>query len=529
MAVKTIGISLFILAVIAGAQGSNILGLFASLSPSHLVIQMSMARILAERGHNVTVVTALKPPLMHKNITHILLPLDKDYVQSFNSVVASLANTGNSNFFLTILRSAKKLSEALSKLGAVINHQVVRDLYEHPDNKFDLVIVGYFKNSFQLALAHKLKVPLVVTVPNPPAFIGDMIGNPWEVSYVPAMYASQEVPIGLGRRALNILTNWGLRLFTALNEYGNAKTYREIYGDDPTLPAYDDLHKNISLIFFASHGISEGPIRPNVPAVIEVGGIQVKDRPDPLPQNMAEFLDDAPHGAILFSLGSNIKKDHIVPETARKIFNVISKLTQKVIWKWDDLENTPGNSKNILYSKWLPQDDILAHPNIKLFITHAGKGGLTEAQYHGVPMLALPVFGDQPTNAKAMVEQGFGLSQSLLTLEEQSFLEGIHEVLENPKYANAARSFSRLYRDRPMSARETLIYWVEYVIRHHGAAHLQSPVVHMSFIAANNLDIFALIVIAIAVIFYIVKLVFRLLIRKLSAKKTKSKPKSKKQ
>ncbi|KAH8238008.1 hypothetical protein KR032_010867, partial [Drosophila birchii] len=529
MAVKTIGLSLFILAVIAGAQGSNILGLFASLSPSHLVIQMSMARILAERGHNVTVVTALKPPLMHKNITHILVPLDKDDLQAFNTVIGSLTNTDNSNAHLTMLLSAQKLSEAFSKMGAVMKHQVVRNLYEHPDNKFDLVIVGYFMNSFQLALAHKLKVPLVVAVSNPPAFIGDMIGNPWEVSYVPAMHAFQEVPMGLGRRVINILSNWAQRLFAAINEYGNAKTYREIYGDDSTLPAYDDLHKNVSLIFFASHGISEGPIRPNVPAVIEVGGIQVKDRPDPLPQNMAEFLNDAPHGAILFSLGSNVKNEHLLPETVRKIFNVISKLKQKVIWKWDDLENTPGNSKNILYSKWLPQDDILAHPNIKLFITHAGKGGVTEAQYHGVPMLALPVFGDQPTNAQAMVKQGFGLSQSLLTLEEQSFHEGIQEVLENPKYANAARSFSRLYRDRPMSARETLIYWVEYVIRHHGAAHLQSPVVHMSYIAANNLDIYALIVIAIAVIFNILKLIFRLLIRKLRAKKPKSKPKSKKQ
>ncbi|XP_020810429.1 UDP-glucuronosyltransferase 2B17 [Drosophila serrata] len=529
MAGKTIEFSLLILAVIAGVQGSNILGLFASLSPSHLVIQMSMARILAERGHNVTVVTALKPPLMHKNISHIQVPLNKEDLQSFNTVIASLANTNNSNVYLTMLRSAQKLSEAFSKMGAVMKHQVVKDLYEHPDNKFDLVIVGYFMNSFQLALAHKLKVPLVVAVSNPPTFIGDIIGNPWEVSYVPSMHASQEVPMGIGKRVINILSNWAQRLFMAINEYDNAKTYREIYGDDPTLPAYSDLNKNISLIFFGSHGISEGPIRPNVPAVIEVGGIQVKDRPDPLPQNIADFLSNAPHGAILFSLGTNVKKDHLPPETIQKIFNVLSKLKLKVIWKWDDLESTPGTSENILYAKWLPQDDILAHPNIKLFITHAGKGGVTEAQYHGIPMLALPVFGDQPSNAAAVVEQGFGLTQSLLTLEEKSFHEGIREVLENPKYANAVKSFSTLYRDRPMSARETLIYWVEYVIRHHGAPHLQSPVVHMSYIAANNLDIYALLVLVIAVVYYTLKLVCRLLIKKLCSKKSKSKPKAKKQ
>ncbi|XP_017079451.2 UDP-glycosyltransferase UGT5 [Drosophila eugracilis] len=504
--------ALQIVALIAAAHGSNILGLFTSLSPSHLVIQMSMARILAERGHNVTVVTVIKPPSPLKDINHILVPLEEDDLQAFNSVVASLTKTDNSNAYASMFRSVRQMSEAFSKMGSVMKHQVVRNLYEHPDNRFDLVIVGYFMNSFQLALAYKLKVPLVVALSNPPSLLGDVLGNPWEVSYVPSMHltAKQGEPMSFARRVINLLGNWGQRLFMFVIEYRNARTYREIYGDDPTLPSYGDLTKNISLVFFASHGISEGPIRPNVPAVIEVGGIQVKDKPDVLPQNIDEFLRESPHGAILLSLGSNLKKAHLQPETVQKMFNVISKLKQKVIWKWDDLENTPGESENILYLKWLPQDDILAHQNITLFITHAGKGGVTEAQYHGKPMLALPVFGDQPNNADVMVQQGFGLKQSLLTLEEDSFLQGIQEVLENPKYATAVQSFSTLYRDRPLSVRQTLIYWVEYVIRYNGAPHMQSPVVHMTFITANNLDVYACVLGTIVSFCFAIKMLVRM-------------------
>ncbi|KAI8042575.1 hypothetical protein M5D96_003888 [Drosophila gunungcola] len=103
------------------------------------------------------------------------------------------------------------------------------------------------------------------------------------------------------------------------------------------------------------------------------------------------------------------------------MFNVLSKLKQKVIWKWEDLEKTAGNSENILYSRWLSQDDIL--DNLKLFSNHAGKGGITKAQYHGKPMPSLPVFGDQPGNAFGMVKNGFGLTLSLLTLEEKPFAE----------------------------------------------------------------------------------------------------------
>lgn len=48
------------------------------------------------------------------------------------------------------------------------------------------------------------------------------------------------------------------------------------------MPEYDELNRNVSLIFFNPQAPSEGPIRPNVPGVIEVGGIQVKKEPDPL-------------------------------------------------------------------------------------------------------------------------------------------------------------------------------------------------------------------------------------------------------
>lgn len=74
------------------------------------------------------------------------------------------------------------------------------------------------------------------------------------------------------------------------------------------MPEYSEMLKNTSLVFFSSHAASEGPIRPNVPSAIEIGGIQIKDKPDPLPQNIAEFLGNATDGAILLSLGSNVQE-----------------------------------------------------------------------------------------------------------------------------------------------------------------------------------------------------------------------------
>lgn len=48
---------------------------------------------------------------------------------------------------------------------------------------------------------------------------------------------------------------------------------------------------------------------------------------------------------------------------------------------------------------WAPQNDILAHPSTKVFVTHAGANSLHEAAYHGTPVVAVPFLGDQPHNA----------------------------------------------------------------------------------------------------------------------------------
>jgi len=54
---------------------------------------------------------------------------------------------------------------------------------------------------------------------------------------------------------------------------------------------------------------------------------------------------------------------------------------------------------NIRLMRWLPQASLLAHPKTRLFISHCGLNGMLEAAYYGVPVLALPLSGDQYQNA----------------------------------------------------------------------------------------------------------------------------------
>ncbi|XP_017858671.1 PREDICTED: UDP-glucuronosyltransferase 2B9 [Drosophila arizonae] len=492
-------------------EGANILGVFTSHSPSHFIINMSIMKALAEDGHNVTVVSGTPPKVTHKSIKHIVIPLSAAEEKDLNDGMSSLAKEKPS-VFTTFRNIFGSLSMLIYKQVDVLEDKRFTDLYKNKDNKFDAVIVGFFFNNYQVGLGSLFNCPIILTWTGPPMMqIDRNIGNPELISSVPSMH----VAVAPGR-AMNFkerLANFGgtmfFRLFAFYLEILNDKFYDRLWGNIPSMMTYEQAKQNISLAFCSSHGISEGPIRPNVPALVEIGGIQIKDKPDPLPQDIQEFLDGAKHGAILFSLGSNLKGDHIDPQIIKKIFKVLAGLKQRVIWKWDDLDKLPGKSANILFKKWMPQDDILAHPNIKLFITHAGKGGVTESQYHGKPMLALPVFADQPGNADKLVESGYGLKLDLLTLEVDEFKDAIKELLSNPTYTNKIQQFSKIYRDRPMSARDSVIYWVNYVLRHHGAAHMQSPLVKMGYIATHNIDLYLLLAAILLVIVLISKAVLR--------------------
>ncbi|KAH8263754.1 hypothetical protein KR044_013418 [Drosophila immigrans] len=521
---SAVGLLLVALAAMLHAptvESANILGVFTSHSPSHLIIHMSVMKALAEEGHNVTVVSSMPAKVTHKSIKHILIPLSKEDEQTLNDGMAVMAKAKPS-MWTTLKTMFGSLSLLINKQVDVLEDKRFTELYKNKDNKFDIVFVGFFFNGYQVGLGARFNCPIIVSWPGPPMEqIDNVIGNPILTASVPTMNVAVKLGevMNFQQRLANFMSTMGFRGFSAFLEYKNAGFYRRLFGSDPTMPSFAEAKKNVSLVFCNSHGISEGPIRPNVPGLVEIGGIQIKDKSEPLPQDIQEFLDNSKHGAILFSLGSNLKGDHIREDTIQKIFKVLSGLKQNVIWKWDDLKNTPGKSANILYKKWMPQDDILGHPNIKLFITHAGKGGVAESQYHAVPMLALPVFADQPGNADKVVQAGYGLRVDLLSLEEAEFKTAIKELLQNPSFAKKLQKFSKLYRDRPMTARETAIFWTNYVLRHHGAAHMQSPLVHMNAIESNNLDIYVLLAVALGIVLAINIALFKCVCRKCFGRK----------
>lgn len=77
-----------------------------------------------------------------------------------------------------------------------------------------------------------------------------------------------------------------------------------------------------------------------------------------------------------------------------------------------------------------------------------------------------------------------------------------------------------MYKDRPMNSRDLASYWVEYVIRHKGAAHMQYPEVFQNIFQKNSIDVIAFLMVCIFIIFKVIKFVFKRLILKVCRSKS---------
>ena len=82
-------------------------------------------------------------------------------------------------------------------------------------------------------------------------------------------------------------------------------------------------------------------------------------------------MDSHPEGVVYVSFGSALKPSQMTPEQKSVFIDTFKELKDiPIIWKWDDVPD--GIPKNVLIQKWLPQNDLLPHPNLKVFVTHGG-------------------------------------------------------------------------------------------------------------------------------------------------------------
>ncbi|CAD6995923.1 UDP-glucuronosyltransferase 2A3 [Ceratitis capitata] len=459
-------------------NGAKILAIFPFSGRSQYICAENYLKALAARGHNVTVISAF--------------PQAKP-LQNFNDVPIVFESHDWSDIILDGNFPSISTWEALD-LGIDFLTSSTRKVLEHPEvqkwltngDTFDLLIVEALEQDALYALAHHFKALLVgVSSFGTDIRIDELVDNVSPLSYIPAVTSHFTDHMNFYQRLeslyISVLDMLHYHYKILPLQYD---LYRE-YVKNPTTD-FMEIRKNFSLLLLNQH-FSIGLPRPYVPNAIEVAGFHISHKPKSLPTDMEEFINASANGAIYFSLGSNINSKNLSKEKISILMKVFAALPYNILWKFEAPE-LPGKPKNVYISKWFPQADILAHPKVKLFITHGGLLSTIETIHYGKPIVGMAIMYDQFINMVRAEAKGFALSINFGEFTAAGLKSAILEVLQNPKYAQRAAEISRLYHDQPMKPLERAIYWTEYTLRHHGAPHMRVAARDLNFFEYHSID-----------------------------------------
>ncbi|XP_025100153.1 2-hydroxyacylsphingosine 1-beta-galactosyltransferase-like [Pomacea canaliculata] len=237
--------------------------------------------------------------------------------------------------------------------------------------------------------------------------------------------------------------------------------------------------------------------RPSMPNVKLIGGTATGPG-KPLPPQFKSFMDDAKEGVVIVSFGSYVLNP---PEPiTQKIMNVLKDLPFKSVFRSNI---SSPNSKKILTSSWIPQNDLLAHPNTRVFVSHCGNDGQYEALFHAVPVVCTPIFLDQFYNAERMRVKGMTKTVDLNTVSTHELHSTILKVATNTSYKQAITKASELFKIEFGVPVEKAAYWLDHVMKY-GGRHLRSSGHEVSFLQFSCWDVYAFLLSCVLLILLIV-------------------------
>ena len=338
----------------------------------------------------------------------------------------------------------------------------------------------------QILLPYKLGIPWV-TVPLSTEM--ELMRVPSLPSFVPAIHVQRSDKMTFRERLENFVGSIFLNT-EFLSPFPGIRDTSLIHKHtkDPNLRSWFALARKTSVFLCQRGYLLEWP-EPLMPNVIQLEGLSAKPARE-IHGELAPFLESASQGVVVVSMGSSVK--YLPTAVTQKMLNAFGKRKETFIFRSTNPDPSISVPENVRLSDWLPQNDILGHKNTRMFITHGGDSGQYEALYHGVPMLTVPLFGEQPHNAMRAEAHGYGLSLKVFDFTEEELLEKMAAILDEPTYRNRIQKGSRILKSRPMNARETAAYWIEHVLEF-GDEHLRSHALNMDWYSYYMVDIFAVI------------------------------------
>ncbi|XP_013061107.2 2-hydroxyacylsphingosine 1-beta-galactosyltransferase-like isoform X1 [Biomphalaria glabrata] len=362
----------------------------------------------------------------------------------------------------------------------------------------DLMIIDNVPHMRTIAvMAYKLDIPF--------AFVGPLYDPiPYRVPFTTATMPSTLFPHTDDMTFLQRLISFAIHYATVVFEvFSHTDAVRRYAPDKPYLPIRE-LTSRSEIVLIESDPVMDYP-KVSLPNVKLIGGTAVTEA-IPLVEPFKSFVDTAENGVVVVSFGTYIID---LPNSVfDKLLTAFQRLNLKVVWR---VNATSPDPEKILTSQWIPQNDLLGHPNVKAFVSHCGQSSQYEALFHGVPTLCVPIFMDQAYNAERARSKGFGKTIDLKIVSDEDIFFHIQEIVSNPSYAESVQKASRLFKLNYGLPMNKAAFWLDHVI-HYGGRYLRYAGQTMPGYQFYCLDILSLLILVTAVVCLVFYYMFKVLL-----------------
>ena len=446
--------------------------LISPLAGSHLFCINDIATFLAEEGHDITILsfqpeTRIK---FHQNVT-FLVPENQVLIASHDECHKKIVIESSSyDSIWDVLEGCKPFWKYLTDLlGEYFSGKSMEDLLNQ--GNFSAIIIDEFVMAAVANVAKRANVPLISHNPMPYYMMPrdqqnlPLMLNSEPGAAIPDLSHKRRAPLSLLRRLTGLWKGAKAAIIF--------KTLLQTVDKKHQIGQQTNFMDQIELFLVNDHVAFSFPhlLPPNV---IQIAGFNLGST-QPIPQEFTSFLDHNTHRPVIYlSFGSYATYSMI--SWLHQIIDGLEQLDVAVIFK---TSASIELSNKFMMTEWVPQKDLLASGRVMLFISHCGNNGRIESIYYNVPLLCIPLFGDQYANAFRVQEKEFGrmLIKEDIIIDKKSVIAMVTSMIENISfYRNNMKDAADILKSEPASGKDKIKYYVELLIKRGNLSFLQNEV-----------------------------------------------------
>ncbi|CAD5228733.1 unnamed protein product [Bursaphelenchus xylophilus] len=182
-----------------------------------------------------------------------------------------------------------------------------------------------------------------------------------------------------------------------------------------------------------------------------------------------DLLEEKPF--VLVSFGSVAHAKYMPDALFDRFLADFGKSPHTILWQTNDVTERLKNRtipSNLHIIRWVPMKVMLAHHNLHYAMLHCGVNTVNELLSFGIPILSVPMQGDQPSNSRRLKDLGLADLASIADFWQPDGLAKVMSDFEDglPERRIRAKKVKQMFSDYRDLHGGDQHFWLDWAKRH---------------------------------------------------------------